>query len=400
LAEYQFILKLIPVFIGLGIIIGVGVQILGNSTFDCSTLPTGNGSNPNYNTVINTISTAVSIQGIAYDPSHNSMYVTGFSQSNLKVIDVNTNTITGTVSIGVGPRHIAFASSNNTLWVTRFGDGGTVAVINTTTNLSITNVTVGTDPYAIEYVASLNRMYVTNNGGNSVSVIAVNNNTVIATIPVGIGPKGLAYASSNGTIYVLNFNPNYISIINTTTNTVIQNITSIGQVGFLIDIDYDASRNRMYVSNGDAGDVVNVISVSSASVIATIPVANSDMYGIKYSPSNDSIYVGAPSTNATARVYAIGASTLSIYKAINIIPATNQPQFFDIASNNNIYVTDGGGGGHVYVIDANPTSGSGTSWVATCESTNVSTQAAYALLIISLIVIAAVVILSIIKMLR
>ena len=392
MVELNAIISFIIVFIGFGIGIGVGTVILGNSTVNCSTLPADNTiSNPNYNTIIATIALAATNQGIAYDSTHNRMYVAGFFQSNLKVIDVNTNTIIDTVSIGSNPRHIAFASSNNTLWVTRAG--GTVAVINTTTNLSIANVTVGIDPYDIKYVASLNRMYVTNNGGNSVSVIAVNNNTVIATIPVISGPQGLEFASSNNTLYVLNNNPDTISIINTTTNTVIQNITNV-DTGILIDIDYDPSRNRMYASNGDSGHTVKVINVSSASVITEISVPNSDMYGIIYSTPNDSMYVAAPSTDATPSIEVISASTLSIYKTINIIGAS-QPIFFAQALNNNIYMTSQNG--QVYVVDTNPTVSSTNSWRATCESAQTQTQVAYALLVISLIVIAAVVIFVVLR---
>jgi len=56
--------------------------------------------------------------------------------------------------------------------------------------------------------------------------------------------------------------------------------------------------------------------------------------------------------------------------------------------------------GNVSVNCAALPGGPTTGWEGQCESANVSTQSAYALLVISLIVIAAVVILSVVRMLQ
>ena len=122
------------------------------------------------------------------------------------VFNPQTGAMIATIPVGNAPTHIALAPSSNEAYVTN--EGGRPATASDTTVLSdgtpmVANPTTGS--------ATTGTVSVINTSGQ-----------VAATIPVGLRPAGIQYA--NGKVYVANAYSDTISVINTATNKVTRTI--------------------------------------------------------------------------------------------------------------------------------------------------------------------------------
>mgnify|MGYP003346187445 FL=1 len=75
-----------------------------------------------------------------------------------------------TVSVGSGPNGVAVNPSTNTIYVTNYG-GNSVSVINGSTNTVTATVSVGSHPLGVAVNPSTNTIYVANYDDNTVSVM-------------------------------------------------------------------------------------------------------------------------------------------------------------------------------------------------------------------------------------
>jgi len=78
--------------------------------------------------------------------------------------------VKSTVTVGSKPQGVAVNPSTNTIYVANL-NSNSLSVINGSTNTLADTVSVGTNPYAVAVNPSTNTVYVTNSSGNSVSVI-------------------------------------------------------------------------------------------------------------------------------------------------------------------------------------------------------------------------------------
>ena len=133
--------------------------------------------------------------GVAYDPVHDTMYVTNFNEDSVFVIQSDTGTLIDTdpiaaginpITVGDGPTDITYDPIHERMYVTDF-TGGTVSVIDTETNTLVGSpipIGAGTLPVYVAFDPINHAMYVTHQGGSSVSVIETYTNMVIGTIAV------------------------------------------------------------------------------------------------------------------------------------------------------------------------------------------------------------------------
>lgn len=264
--------------------------------------------------VIETITGLSDATDIAYDLVHQRMYVTGGNSGNVYVINVNSNTqIAGSpIHTGGSPNRIAYDPEHETMYVT---DAATtvprqnsVYVINTNNVMEApVNIHFGEGSRGIAYNPDNQMIYVVA-AGNTVRTIDTDTNMVNPTpIPLTLGPGssgGIAYDPDHQRMYVTR--GGMVDIIDTTSNTLdtTHGPVTVGQ-NALFGIAYDPIHQTMYVSNS-ASDDVSVINTDTGMNPNEVIVTISDIthaWGLAYDPANEEMYVseflsiGVPGSN-------------------------------------------------------------------------------------------------------
>jgi len=237
-----------------------------------------------------------------------------FNQGTAMQIDVSGDSDIGVANVGVNPTHLAALPNNSRLFVASAGSlfagqADLVASFNPATDsttatglgmLSTATLPYGSLPVYVTTTQS-STVYVANYGTNSVSAIDAINIVVDQTTVVGNHPVALVETPNGQSLYVLNQGDNTITNLSTTDLTPMTTVPAtiaVGKIpvwaamrpdgqrlyvlaqgdGQLYTIDtatnlqvqgspqsvggpganyvlYDTSRNRLYVTNPDAGAV-------------------------------------------------------------------------------------------------------------------------------------------------
>src|SRR6476646_1664463 len=197
----------------------------------------------NTNRIIGDIDVGYQPQSIAYDPVHQRMYVANygvdspnlpFIPGSVSVIDTNTTNIGNSNILGIinftsNLQGLAYDPLHQRMYVANIGSNN-VSVIDTNTiligyNNVIDNIPLGNiakGPYGITYDPIHQRMYVTNVLSNTISVIdTITNNIVSNPIAVGHKPDFIAYDPIHQRMYVTNYLDSNIFVINIGSNAQI-----------------------------------------------------------------------------------------------------------------------------------------------------------------------------------
>ena len=209
--------------------------------------------------LIDTINTGGSPDGIAASPDGNFIYVTDASQSghvwvistvnntmvhtiynvgypfeisltpngkyayvssgNVSIIDLTNETVIKTIKVadGYATGGVAVLPDGKYVYVGSFGN---VSVISTSNNtvVKVINLTPSL-PDMLAFTPNGAYAYVTNPSSNTVAVISTSNYTVVKTIKVGKTPEGIAITPDGTFAYVANLDSNNVSVISTSNNT-------------------------------------------------------------------------------------------------------------------------------------------------------------------------------------
>jgi YVTN family beta-propeller protein len=202
--------------------------------------------------------------GIAFDSTHDRMYVTIFENGNVLVIDTKNNTVIDEISIGSRPVEIAFDSLNDRMYVAN--TNYSISVIYTKNNTVIDEIPVyGGNPLGIAFDSTNDRMYVTKLA-STISVIDTKNNTVIDEIPHSDHSR-MVFDPLHNRIYIAGFFNNTLSILDVKNNTITDKISIDSTVPW--NIAFDSKHNRVYV--GDSG-LYSVVDTNNNRVIKTIEI--------------------------------------------------------------------------------------------------------------------------------
>lgn len=253
--------------------------------------------------LLKTVSVGGGPFGVTYDPLNNDVYVANEVGNTVSVISAETNTVIATVNVGnatgpfgiggAGPVFVALDPANGDLYVANSG-ASVVSVISGTTNRLVANIQVGTSPLDILYDPSNGDMYVGNyNFGNvSLSVISGSNNKVLHYIQLGSVvqsftglarfPQGLGYDPCNGNIYALNSYTNATYVVSSSSNSVIATIpVAAGPSGLI----FDSHDGDVYVIGTQSVTVISGTTVSDTITTSGYPAA------LAFDPSNNQVYV-------------------------------------------------------------------------------------------------------------
>ncbi|MFT5859350.1 MAG: YVTN family beta-propeller protein [Flavobacteriaceae bacterium] len=293
-----------PTVVGGNIVISNGMMVLceglyqqNNTSLSWINNATGSIINDYF---VQTSSVQLGDTGNDMDVYGGKIYIAMTSSSTIQVLSALTGVQIKNIPMFDGlvakePRSVGFF--NGKVYVTCYD--GYVDVIDTTTLEVEARILVGNNP---EDITEANGMlYVTNSGGlnfpnvdSTVSVINPVTNLEELKITVGINPGDIV-TDAQGDVYVISRGdygaiPSRMHRINTTTNTVVEDFTfdasSIASIGddFLIgSADFAMGTNIVALFDPVLETITNSSLVDLTGVQA--------IYGIKYNPSNDHIYI-------------------------------------------------------------------------------------------------------------
>ncbi len=281
--------------------------------------------------------------GLAYDSAKGETFVADLNGPTVSVVSDTTGSVIATINIpGVNslnftnspsPQYVAYDPANGLLYVSNLY-GNCVTVISDANNSIVTTVNLGNQsenggqgliPGDLVYDSGRGEVFVLDEGAERVvgsypnnvlttsgvvSVISTSTNAVVASIPVDDAPNAIAYDPARGEIFVGNIGKTandssasntatgLVSVISDSSNSVVANIP----VGPDPDgMTYDPSKGEIFVSNEGSASVsgsISVVSDSSNSVIATIPLA--DAGESVYDPTLGEVVVVTPDSDSAA----------------------------------------------------------------------------------------------------
>jgi YVTN family beta-propeller protein len=184
------------------------MYVAGDFSNGITAIATNGSDVVNTNIIDRTIRLDAGSGNLAFDSTHNRMYVA--SKDRINVFDTNTSTVGIPIVLAPFLQGIAFDSLHDRMYVTIYNEypgdmiKDTVTVIDTNDNVVIaSHIKVGHRPEAIAFDLIHDRMYVANREKDyygpadivgTVSVIDTNTNTVVGLpIEVGYGPYRIAY---------------------------------------------------------------------------------------------------------------------------------------------------------------------------------------------------------------
>jgi len=268
------------------------------------------------------------------------------------------NSVIATINTGVTPAGLAVTPDNNFAYVANnnnYGIAGqdSVSVLNLNTNLPLTIITdVSFDqPYTVTINAAGTKAYVTNSNGSTVTVINIPANTVSAVITGFDGPSGFVIVPNTDRAYVNNYggpiagsgNGTTIMMVNLLTNLITGSPITVAQAPAAMAITPDGTRLYVacYVDGNDGTGVVDVVSTSSNTVIATI-TGFSGPFDIAITPDGNYAYVANFGSNNFAPFgTTVSVIDLSSNTIIETITVGIQPSGIAVAPNGKlVYVTN------------------------------------------------------------
>jgi DNA-binding beta-propeller fold protein YncE len=147
-------------------------------------------------------------------------------------------------------------TQGNVVYVASFGTNS-VSALSASTNVVSMYGAVGSNPVALAETPNSQNLYVVNQGDNTITDLSTIDLTPVKTIPatisVGSTPVWAVVNPNGQRVYVVTQGDGQLYTIRTDTNAVVSN-QSVGGSGANFVL-YDKSRNRLYVTNPNAGAV-------------------------------------------------------------------------------------------------------------------------------------------------
>jgi YVTN family beta-propeller protein len=142
----------------------------------------------------------------------------------------------------------------------------TISIISLDTLKVVDTIPTRGEPDALVLTPDGSRLYVANRATNNVSVIDTFSHSVIRTIPVGNEPAALTISRDGRHVYVANLESSNISVIATDSNTVEATVPTPSTPSA---VAYHPIRDELWVGFGMLGTVLEVLSASDFSVLAS-----------------------------------------------------------------------------------------------------------------------------------
>ena len=158
------------------------------------------------------------------------------------------------------------------------------------------NISVGINPIDLAINPSHHGVYVANAGSNTVSLINGATNKVISNVTVGEYPTAVAYNPANNKVYVANRNSGNISVIDGDTNTLTNRIKVDP---FPLDVAVNPNTNTIYVAHTQNGTSTSNDQASSSNTISVIDGATNEVKKIEQTSPPERMVVNLKNNNVT-----------------------------------------------------------------------------------------------------
>lgn len=241
---------------------------------------------------IKSIAAGVGPQHLAITPDGSKVYASNYYDGTVSVIDTSTNTVSSTISGFTNPVGLCALPDGTEIYVANFGANQVVRIDVSTDAIVGSPIATGDLP---EYIAALpnsSKVYVTLSGDptTAVQVITVASHTITGSIPQSsIGAvRGIAVLPSGAEVWVGNGADATVRRIDTSTDT-------LTGTGIALSANIEAaiailpSGAKAYVPLNDGN--VDVITVSSHTVTATVSGVGNSLDGIAINPAGTFAFV-------------------------------------------------------------------------------------------------------------
>jgi len=243
--------------------------------------------------------------GIAANPDTNKIYAD--DGKGLEVIDGTSNSIIATIPITCSG-DVAVNLNTNEVYVSdHFGNS--VCVVDASTNTQVGTIGVGAQPWGIGVNTNTNKIYVTSEGGYDarqagVAVIDGSTNSVVRTIPLSSYGSQVGVNLNTNKIYATAGQETYV--INGITDTAVQIPLALGSIGA------NPNTNKIYATDGNAVDQIDIINGTTDAMTSTVQISSSFSPYLVVNPVTDRTYVSVASPPSVIVISDNSSATTSL----------------------------------------------------------------------------------------
>ncbi len=193
-------------------------------------------------------------QGMAYDPSASTVFVTVQGPDSLVAVNLTSMKVSAKVPLRFGPFGIEYDIENGLLYLSYPG-AGLISVYNPSSMKFVANITAGGSPYEFAAVPSQDKIFVSDNGLNCIDIINTNTQQIEKYVAVGYMPTGITFDNKTGDVAVANTDSYNITFLNAKSEDVIQNL-AVGSQPYSIVSD---SKNGMIAVGNHGSNSISFV---------------------------------------------------------------------------------------------------------------------------------------------
>ncbi len=263
------------------------------------------------NQLIHTIDDLKAPHAIFYRKDLKKLFIVDGDASAVKVYDSDNYQKVGEIQVAIDADSIAYDPATSYLYVVTGGREAhtpysLISVIDTNSTKKLRDIKINSNHVeAIVLEKSGPRMFCNITGQNAVEVVDRNKGTVIATWPLPAGDKSnvaMAFDEADHRLFVVTRTPGKLIVLNSDTGKV---VASVGAVGMVDDMAYDAKQKRIYVAGDQFLDVFNQKDADHYALLGRVPGSFRAKTGILV-PELNRYYLAVPhheNQQAEVRVY-------------------------------------------------------------------------------------------------
>lgn len=256
--------------------------------------------------IVNSVKVGREPWGVSINPNTNKVYVANHASGEVWVLDGATLAVLATIPVGPNPTFVKVNEITNVAYAITYGNNG-IAVINGDTNSLIgIRSAGGAGAWGLAINPNRNLVYTSARDTGEVSALdAKANLKVVDTISpcggTGSSPYGLEFNPANDRLYIACAERGIVdtaAIYRSTASGLFKVArTSIGNGGRDGGggVAVNTANGHAFFTNSVA-DTVSVLSGSTNSVIATVPVGDNP-FGIAVDPTTGRVYVADRDSN-------------------------------------------------------------------------------------------------------
>ena len=275
------------------------------------------------------------------------LWVPNGLSNSVSIIDTATNTVTATVPFSAAPGAVAFTPDGAFAWVS-FPSLGTISVLDARTRAVVATISGFDGPSEMVFTPSGTKAYVADGGfavtSDKVRVVDTSTKTIIATLTIAPNPTHGMFITPNGNfVYVAS--PSSVSVIDTTADAVVATLTGFPAPAWISMSSVGKSAYVTNSQNNGGRSTVQVIDLSSNTIVASIDQLGGDSRGSAVTPDSAFLYTSALCIEATP------CNEVPLQGNVAVIQTSTRTEIADIPLFAPVGVAVNPNGSFVYVVE-------------------------------------------------